>query len=98
MNDRDSEAVAQDMQAAGYTLTNIETEADIMLFNTCSVRDQAERKAMGKVGIMQRHLKHKPDLQIGVIGCMAQSKGEEITKQYKHVDIVVGTDQLHKIP
>ena len=98
MNDRDSEAVAQDMEKAGYEMTDIETEADVMLFNTCSVRDQAERKAMGKVGIMQRHLKNKPNLKIGVIGCMAQSKGPEITEKYGHVDIVVGTDQLHKIP
>ena len=53
---------------------------------------------MGKIGLMKRHLKHKPDLKVGVIGCMAQSKGEEITEKYGHVDIVVGTDQLHKIP
>jgi len=98
MNDRDSEAVAQDMKNSGYALTTEEAEADVILFNTCSVRDQAERKAMGKIGLMKRHLKHKPDLKVGVIGCMAQSKGEEITEKYGHVDIVVGTDQLHKIP
>ena len=98
MNDRDSEAVAQDMKSAGYALTQDEHEADVILFNTCSVRDQAERKAMGKIGLMKRNLKNKPDLKVGVIGCMAQSKGEEITNKYEHVDIVVGTDQLHKIP
>ena len=98
MNDRDSEAVAQDMKNSGYALTKEEAEADVILFNTCSVRDQAERKAMGKIGLMVRNLKKKPDLKVGVIGCMAQSKGEEITEKYGHVDIVVGTDQLHKIP
>lgn len=98
MNDRDSEAVAQDMVNSGYALTNDEHEADVMLFNTCSVRDQAERKAMGKIGLMVRNLKANPNLKIGVIGCMAQSKGEEITEKYGHVDIVVGTDQLHTIP
>ncbi len=98
MNDRDSEAVAQDMKNSGYVLTNEEAEADVILFNTCSVRDQAERKAMGKIGLMVLNLKKKPDLKVGVIGCMAQSKGEEITEKYGHVDIVVGTDQLHKIP
>lgn len=98
MNDRDSEAVAQDMENSGYSLTKEESEADVILFNTCSVRDQAERKAMGKIGLMVRNLKQNPDLKIGVIGCMAQSKGDEITKKYGHVDIVVGTDQLHKIP
>ena len=98
MNDRDSEAVAQDMKNSGYALTKEEAEADVILFNTCSVRDQAERKAMGKIGLMVRNLKKKPDLKVGVIGCMAQSKGDEITKKYGHVDIVVGTDQLHKIP
>lgn len=98
MNDRDSEAVAQDMKNSGYALTDEEDEADVILFNTCSVRDQAERKAMGKIGLMVRNLKKKPNLKVGVIGCMAQSKGEEITEKYGHVDIVVGTDQLHKIP
>ncbi|MCM8540953.1 MAG: tRNA (N6-isopentenyl adenosine(37)-C2)-methylthiotransferase MiaB [Lentisphaeraceae bacterium] len=98
MNDRDSEAVAQDMANSGYSLTKEESEADVILFNTCSVRDQAERKAMGKIGLMVRNLKQNPNLKIGVIGCMAQSKGEEITEKYGHVDIVVGTDQLHKIP
>jgi tRNA-2-methylthio-N6-dimethylallyladenosine synthase len=98
MNDRDSEAVSQDMLSSGYALTENEKEADVILFNTCSVRDQAERKAMGKIGIIKKYRKDKPNLKIGVIGCMAQSKGDEITKKYGHVDVVVGTDQLHKIP
>ncbi|MCM8532796.1 MAG: tRNA (N6-isopentenyl adenosine(37)-C2)-methylthiotransferase MiaB [Lentisphaeraceae bacterium] len=98
MNDRDSEAVAQDMKHSGYTMTDDEKDADVILFNTCSVRDQAERKAMGKIGIIKKYREKKPNLKIGVIGCMAQSKGEEITDKYGHVDVVVGTDQLHKIP
>ena len=98
MNDRDSNAVGQDMAAAGYEMTDNEEEADVMLFNTCSVRDQAERKAMGKVGNIKKYRKDKPNLKVGVIGCMAQSKGSEITDKYDHVDIVVGTDQLHRIP
>ena len=98
MNDRDSNAVGQDMAEAGYELTTNEEEADVMLFNTCSVRDQAERKAMGKVGTIRKTLKDRPEVQVGVIGCMAQSKGSEITDKYEHVDIVVGTDQLHRIP
>ena len=98
MNDRDSTAVGEDLIKEGYVLTDTEFDADLIIFNTCSVRDQAERKALGKIGNMRMLREKNPNLKIGVIGCMAQSKGDELTKQFGHVDIVVGTDQLHKIP
>lgn len=97
MNERDSEAALASLLKRGYLRAASEEEADVLIFNTCSVRDQAERKAMGKIGIVQRLKREKPDLMIGVMGCMAQSRGEEILKKNPHVNFVVGTDQLHHI-
>ena len=98
MNDRDSEAVEMDLVKSGYEITAEESEADIIILNTCSVRDQAERKALGKVGHLKALRKNKPKLQVGVIGCMAQSRADEIVEKNENVNFVAGTDQLHKIP
>ena len=98
MNDRDSEAVEMDLKRVGYDITKVESEADVIILNTCSVRDQAERKALGKVGSLKKLLRNKPKLQIGVIGCMAQSRADDIISKNKHVNFVAGTDQLHKVP
>jgi tRNA-2-methylthio-N6-dimethylallyladenosine synthase len=97
MNERDSEAAAAALINAGYTMTDSEKEADILLFNTCSVRDQAERKAIGKIGIIKKLKKKNPEIIIGVLGCMAQSKKDEIIEQLPHVDFVLGTDQLFSL-
>ncbi len=97
MNERDSEAALAALLKRGYARAESEEDADVLIFNTCSVRDQAERKAMGKIGIVQRLKRVKPNLMIGVMGCMAQSRGEEILKKNPHVNFVVGTDQLHHI-
>ena len=75
MNERDSEALGAMLVSAGHSLTSLEAEADVMLFNTCSVRDAAERKAKGKIGFMRKYKKLKPGLIIGVLGCMAQRLG-----------------------
>ena len=98
MNDRDSEAVEMDLVKSGYEITSEEGEADIIILNTCSVRDQAERKALGKVGHLKALRNKKPKLQVGVIGCMAQSRADEIVEKNENVNFVAGTDQLHKIP
>ncbi|WDE97823.1 tRNA (N6-isopentenyl adenosine(37)-C2)-methylthiotransferase MiaB [Lentisphaera profundi] len=98
MNDRDSEAVEMDLIKSGYEITSEEKEADVIILNTCSVRDQAERKALGKVGSLKKLLRKQPNLQIGVIGCMAQSRADDIVDKHANVSFVAGTDQLHKIP
>ena len=98
MNERDSEAAASVLIAAGHVMVHDEDEADILLFNTCSVREQAERKALGKVGILIKLKKKKPDIIIGVLGCMAQRLKEKIIEDIPHVDFVAGTDQLHRLP
>lgn len=98
MNERDSEACSGMLVERGHSLAKNEQEADVLLYNTCSVRDQAERKAIGKVGIMKRLKNNKPDLIIGIMGCMAQNHGEQLLKKLPHVDFIIGTGQLHKVP
>jgi tRNA-2-methylthio-N6-dimethylallyladenosine synthase len=98
MNERDSELLACLLRDRGHLPTDSEAQADIILVNTCSVRDQAERKAVGKVGLFKRLKRQKPSLVIGIIGCMAQAHGRALLDQLPHVDLVVGPDQLHDIP
>ena len=98
MNERDSEAVACLLETRGFHQVEGEDEADVLLFNTCSVRDQAERKVLGKLGLLKRLKRVKPHLVIGVLGCMAQRLGEEIPAKLPHVDLVVGTDQIQTLP
>jgi len=97
MNERDSEQVAQMFVAGGYTLTANETEADAILINTCSVRDQAEQKALGKMGMMGRYREENPHVVFGFMGCMAQSRGEELFERIPHLDLVVGTQKYHRV-
>ncbi len=98
MNERDSEALAGMLAARGHQLSDSEDAADVLLFNTCSVRDQAERKAIGKLGFMKKLKAKNPGLIIGVLGCMAQRRGEELLDQLPHLDLVLGTGQLHTLP
>ncbi len=98
MNERDSNALAATLIQRGYEMTSEEKAADILLFNTCSIREQAELKAVGKVGILKKLKKNKPHILIGILGCMAQRKGDELLKTLPHLDFVIGTDQLAKLP
>lgn len=97
MNERDSEQVARMFSEGGYTVTPDEFDADAILVNTCSVRDQAEQKALGKMGSMLQHRKRKPHVVYGFMGCMAQSRGEELFTNVPHLDVVVGTQKYHKV-
>ncbi len=97
MNERDSEAVAAMLRDRGYTVTGNENEADIILLNTCSVRDMAEQKALGKMNTLAaRKKRQRPELILGYLGCMAQSRGEELLKN-PGVNLVVGTQKFHKV-
>jgi tRNA-2-methylthio-N6-dimethylallyladenosine synthase len=98
MNERDSELLGCLLRDRGHLPTESEEQADVILVNTCSVRDQAERKAVGKVGLFKRLKRQKPSLVIGIIGCMAQAHGQALLDELPHVDLVVGPDQLHDIP
>ena len=97
MNERDSEQVARMFVEGGYTLTREEEEADAILVNTCSVRDQAERKALGKMGMMGKHREKRAHVVYGFMGCMAQSRGEELFERIPHLDLVVGTQKYHRV-
>ena len=97
MNERDSDQVAKDLMDRGYLLTSKESEADVVLLNTCSVRDMAEQKALGKMGLLGRLRANKPEMVFGFLGCMAQSRGAELVKEMGHVDLVVGTQKFHKV-
>ena len=97
MNERDSEQVANMFQEGGYTVTKEETKADAILINTCSVRDQAEQKALGKMGIMGKYRQNNPNIVFGFMGCMAQSRGTELFDRIPHLDVVVGTQKYHRV-
>ena len=93
MNERDTEQVSQMFVERGYTMTGVEDEAEVVLINTCSVRDQAEQKALGKMGMVRRY---RVPLVTGFMGCMAQSRGAELVEKSK-VDLVVGTQKYHRV-
>jgi tRNA-2-methylthio-N6-dimethylallyladenosine synthase len=97
MNERDSEQVARMLIARGYELTDDERGADVILLNTCSVRDMAEQKAIGKMGMLRRLRANKPELVFGFLGCMAQSRAAELARDAGHVDLVVGTQKFHRV-
>src|SRR5476649_2562587 len=97
MNERDSEAVAAQLVAKGYQLAPSEKTADVILLNTCSVRDFAEQKAIGKMqNIAADVRKHRPDVVLGFMGCMAQSRGQQLIDQLPDVDLVIGTQKFHR--
>jgi tRNA-2-methylthio-N6-dimethylallyladenosine synthase len=96
MNERDSEQVARDLQDRGHRLVSKESEADVILLNTCSVREMAERKAIGKMGMLRKLRREKPLLVLGYMGCMAQRLGESLKETSPHIDLVVGTQKFHR--
>jgi tRNA-2-methylthio-N6-dimethylallyladenosine synthase len=97
MNERDSEQVAHSLIARGYERVAHETEADVVLLNTCSVRDMADQKALGKMGMLGRMAKERPHVVFGFLGCMAQARGAFLLKNLPHVDLVVGTQKFHRV-
>ena len=96
MNERDSEQVARMLIERGHTLTLREEEAEVILLNTCSVRDLAEQKALGKMGLLGAQFRNRP-VVYGFLGCMAQSRGSSLLKDVPHLDIVVGTQKFHRV-
>ena len=96
MNERDSEQVAHSLVARGYERTEIESDADVILLNTCSVRDMADQKALGKMGMLGRLARERPHVVFGFLGCMAQARGRELFQNLPHLDLVVGTQKFHR--
>ena len=97
MNERDSEQVAHSLIERGYERTETESDADVVLLNTCSVRDMADQKALGKMGMLGRIAKERPRVVFGFLGCMAQARGADLLKNLPHVDLVVGTQRFHRV-
>ena len=97
MNERDSEAVAAQLVTKGYSMTTDALRADVILLNTCSVRDAAEQKALGKMNHVAAQLRSKNRKAVlGFMGCMAQSRGRELIDRLPDVDLVVGTQKFHR--
>ncbi len=97
MNERDSEAVASQLVSKGYTLAASESVADVILLNTCSVRDMAEQKALNKMeNLIAETRRNRPGAVLGFMGCMAQSRGRQLIDQLPDVDLVLGTQKFHR--
>lgn len=93
MNVAESERMAGQLKKIGYNLTENFSDADLILINTCCVRETAEDKINGKIGELKKYKFTNPNLIFGIVGCMAQKDGEEILKRSPHVDFVLGTGQ-----
>ena len=98
MNVYDSQRMAEAMGAEGYVLTEDQADADMVLLNTCHIREKAAEKLYSDLGRLKPLKAEKPDLTIGVAGCVAQAEGEEIVRRMPLVDLVVGPQTYHRLP
>ena len=96
MNVADSELMFGILGRAGYLRTDQPADADVVLVNTCAVRDNAEQRVIGRVGELQRY--RRPGGLLGVVGCMAQRLGPRLLQQPGRVDLVVGPDGYRNLP
>ena len=98
MNFSDSEIVASIMQKEGYVTTRNSEEADLVLINTCSIRDNAEQRVRNRLTHLNANKKKNPDLMIGILGCMAERLKSKLLEEEKLVDLVVGPDAYRELP
>ena len=98
MNVLDSQLVRGSLQSLGYAFTEDWRKADVVLYNTCSVREQAENKAYSRLGLVSNRKKENPDIVLGVIGCMAERDGLDMFRRYPQVDLICGPGELDKVP
>ena len=98
MNVYDSERMAETLGAQGYVRTEDQAEADMVLLNTCHIREKAAEKLYSDLGRLKPLKEEKPGLKIGVAGCVAQAEGEEIVRRMPIVDLVVGPQSYHRLP
>ena len=100
MNEHDSEKISWILSNMGYNETESLEEADLIIYNTCLVRENAEIKVYGNLGALKQLKREKPDLIIAICGCMMQREEirNVITSKYKHVDLIFGTHNIHKLP
>jgi tRNA-2-methylthio-N6-dimethylallyladenosine synthase len=98
MNVYDSERMAEALGASGYVVTDVVDEADMVLLNTCHIREKASEKLYSDLGRLRALKAAKPGLKVGVAGCVAQAEGEEILRRSPVVDLVVGPQAYHRLP
>ena len=100
MNEHDSEMLINMLEAMGYVQALSEDQADLVIYNTCAVRENAELKVYGNLGHLKSIKRKRPDMKIVVCGCMMQQEHvvEEIKNRYRHVDLIFGTHNLYKFP
>ena len=98
MNVRDSETVSVLLERHGYILTGRESEADVVIVNTCSVRGKAEDKALGKLGLLVASKRGHPDRIVGAMGCMVQRLKSDMFQKVRGLDFAVGTHRLSTVP
>lgn len=98
MNERDSEIIEQLLAQQGYIATDLPEGADVILINTCSIREKAEQKVFSLLGALREEKRRNPSLILGVTGCVAQQEGEQLRNRMPHVDLVVGTQQIYLLP
>ncbi len=99
-NENDSEKIKGYLFNMGYTLVSDSSDADFVVFNTCAVRGGAEERVLGNVGALKHKKENKPDMIIGIMGCMTQQEqvADHIMKKFRHVDFVLGTQAISRFP
>lgn len=97
MNFSDAERMEGELSKLGYVSTEDMAKADLIMINTCCVRETAEDKVYGKIGEIKALKREKPDLILGITGCMAQKEGERLIKRAPHIDFVLGTNKIHEV-
>ena len=97
MNISDAERTEGQLVTIGYERTEDMEEADLILLNTCCVRETAEDKVYGKIGEIKHLKRAKPSLIFGITGCMAQKEGDALIKRASHIDFVLGTNKVHEL-
>lgn len=99
-NEADSETIAGLLETMQFVKTTDESDADVIILNTCAIRESAENRVFGEIGRLKKYKRHHPDLILAVAGCMPQDETvvERLLKTYPHVDIIFGTHNIHKLP
>ena len=98
MNVLDSQLVQGQLRALGYRFVDRWQDADVVLYNTCSVRARAEQKVYSRVGLVGRHKRDHPEVILGVVGCMAEREGAQMVRRYPQIDLLCGPGELDKLP
>ena len=98
MNKLDSELMLESLAEHGYQLTHNPDEASVILYNTCSVREKAEERAISRLQTFRRRKEEEPDLVLALLGCVAQHKEAELLQRMPYLDLVVGTREFHQLP